>query len=186
MLYWLFYWTYLVFILSNLHNITSQYCVKLCNNMAYTSHHCCKPNWPQSFNCSQLLTQTFLAAASRLGKSFSERTWFCFCFFFICLHLRFPLGQRSQTFLLTSYPLLEFLYIHFPPTVFPESPFHLNSRGLSGGRMFPSLIAGLSQFLSWEKRHDAILTHPYVLKVTAFLFFSSIFNTRIKELLVLL
>lgn len=69
MLHWLFHRTYLVLTLSNVCNITSQYCMKLCNNMAYTAHHWCKPNWPQSFSCSQ----TFLAAASNFGKN-SDKT----------------------------------------------------------------------------------------------------------------
>lgn len=106
MLYWLFYWIHLVFILSNFCNITSQYCMKLCNNMAYTSHHHCKPNWPQLFNCSHLLTQIFLVAASSLRNLF-QTGLLKFIYLFICLVLRFPLGQRSQTFLLTRCPLLE-------------------------------------------------------------------------------
>lgn len=74
LMYSLFHRTYLVLMWSNLRNITSQYCMKLCNNMAYTSHHWHKPNWPQSFSCSQ----TFLAAASNLGKFFSDKTSYFF------------------------------------------------------------------------------------------------------------
>ena len=88
-----------------------------------------------------------------------------------CLHLRFPLEQRSQTFLLTIWPLLEFSMSIVLQQLCQKSHFASDSGGVSGGRMFPSLTAGLSQFLSREKRCDAILTHPCPLNVTAFLFF---------------
>jgi len=123
MLSWPFHWTYLVFILSNLHNITSQYCMTLCNNMAYTSHHRCKPNWPQSFNCSQLLTQTFLAAASSLGKSFSDRTSWGFL-----PSSQIPFGAEITDISSHHLTPARVFYVHCPAAALPEIPFRLRFR----------------------------------------------------------
>lgn len=126
MLYWLFHWTYLVFILSNRCNTTSQ----LCNYM-FILHP------------SNSLIQIFLEASSTLGASFSDRPWE---FFNFCFYLRFPSGQRSQTLLTSYHPARRQLSISIFLQQFCQKTRITSVLEVSGERIFPSLIAGWSQF----------------------------------------